>query len=77
MQLVNSFEESLQHECEMMYTDQRSTEGRRSTAVAEGFSPTATASAAEGLKGRRPKFRPKAKNFQKLVQKSSKVELKN
>ena len=42
---------------------QRSTEGRRSTAVAEGFSPTATATAAEGLEGRRPKFQPKAKNF--------------
>ena len=28
---------------------QRSTEGRRSTAVAEGFSPSATATAAEGI----------------------------
>ena len=45
---------------------QWSTEGRRSTAVAEDFSPTATALAAEGLKGRRPKFRPKAKNFSKI-----------
>ena len=43
--------------------NQRSTEGRRSTAVAEGFSPTATASAAEVLRGRRLKFRPKAKIF--------------
>ena len=39
-----------------MYTgSQWSTEGRRSTAVAEGFSPTATAMAAEGIKGRKPK----------------------
>ena len=49
------------------YFRQRSTEGRRSTAVAEGFSPTATASAAEGLKGRRPKFWPKAKIFKKYA----------
>ena len=57
-------------------TNQWSTEGRRSTAVAEGFSSTATASAAEGLNGQRPKFRPKAKIFQKLGQKSWKVGLK-
>ena len=48
----------------LWYSIQWSTEGRRSTAVAEGFSPTATA--AEGLKGRRPKLRPKAKNFSKI-----------
>ena len=36
--------------------DQRSTEGRISTAVAEDFAPSATATATEGSYGRRPKF---------------------
>ena len=36
--------------------NQRSTEGRISTAEAEGFLPSATATAAEGPRGRRPKF---------------------
>ena len=34
----------------------RSSEGRRSSAEAEVFSPSAMALAAEGLEGRRPKF---------------------
>ena len=36
--------------------DQRSTEGRRSSAEGEGFSPSASPSTSEGLHGRRPKF---------------------
>ena len=40
----------------MLLWYQRSTEGRRSTAEAEGFLPSATATAAEGPRGRRPKF---------------------
>ena len=35
---------------------QRSTEGRISTAVAEGLAPSATAMATEGSYSRRPKF---------------------
>ena len=38
------------------YPHQRSTEGQRSSAEAEAFSPSATASAIEGLEGRRPKI---------------------
>ena len=40
----------------VVWTDQRSTEGRISTAVAEDFAPSATATATEGSFGRRPKF---------------------
>ena len=43
--------------CVFMYSPrQRSTEGQISTAVAEDFVPSATATATEGSYGRRPKF---------------------
>ena len=50
-----------------------STEGRRSTAVAESFLPLATATAAEGQQGRRPNFRPKAKNLEKWAKRNEKL----
>ena len=51
-----SFKVKLAIESMQKYLDQGSTEGQTSTAVAEGFAHSATATATEGSYGRRPKF---------------------